>query len=140
MHCCPRECKHSAGKCTRDEHIESAKTVRHGVGDKTTKDGACVEDGDEIKRKRRIGASFEVGIGCDIKEGDIEAHEAEKKASGAEHERRLAERGDIKEFAACGRQDALAHNDVREAESDQGDEADGSGRPAKADPRLQRME
>ena len=139
MNCRPRECKHSAGKCTRDEHIESAKAVRHSVGDKTAKDGACVEDGNEIKRKRRVGASFEVGVGCDIKEGDIEAHEAEKKARGTEHEGRLAECGDIKEFAACAGHDTLAHNDVREAESDQGDKADGSSRPAKADPRLQRM-
>ena len=140
MHCCPRECKHSAGECTRDEHVESAETVRHGVGNKTTKDGPRVEDGNEVKCKSRIGASFEVCVGCDVKEGDIEAREAEKKTSGAEHEGGLAKRGDIKKFAAGGGQDTLAHNDVREAEGDQGDEADGSGRPTKADPRLQRME
>ena len=114
--------------------------VRHGVGDKATKDGACVEDGNEVKRKRRVGTSFEAGVGRDIKEGDIEAQEAEEKASGAENEGGLAESGDIKKFAACGGQDTLTHNDVREAESDEGHEADGSGRPPRADPRLQRME
>ena len=90
MHGHPCELEHGAGECARDEHVECADTVRHGVGKEAAKDGRCVEDGNEVKRKRRAGGGFEVSVGCDVKEGDIEAQETKEKSSCAQHKGRLA--------------------------------------------------
>ena len=64
--------------------------VRYGVGDETTKDRRRIEDGNKVKRERLAGASFEVGVGRDKEEGDVETYEAKEEAGGAEYVGRLA--------------------------------------------------
>lgn len=113
--------------------------IRQRAGEDAAKDRACVEDRYEVERESRAGAGFEERIGGDVKERDIESHEAEKKARGAEHERLFAKGGDVEESPAGGRQDTLAHDEVSDAESGQGNKSDNPSGPAKADPRLQRM-
>ena len=78
-------------------------------------------------------------IGGNVKERDIEGYEAEEKARGAEHERRFTKGGDVDEFPAGGWQEALTHDEVGDAESDQCNKSNNSSCPAKADPVLQRM-
>lgn len=112
----PCEREHAASECARDEHVERADTVRYGVGDEATKDGRGVEDGNKVKRERVAGARFEVGVGRDVEEGDVETYEAKEEAGGAENVGRLAKCGSIEQSAASGGQDTLAHDDVGEAE------------------------
>ena len=79
-------------------------------------------------------------VGGDVEERDVQTHETEEKARGAEYERHFAKGGDIEEFPAGGGQDALARDEVGDAESDQGNKSDNSSCPAKPDTMLQRME
>ena len=75
-------------------------------------------------------------VGGDVKERDVESHEAEEKARSAEQERHFAKGGDIEKFPAGGGKYALPHDEVGDAESEQRNESDDSSCPAKTDPGL----